>query len=142
MSSPDSASIEKKDDLRLEDGINIGPVLTSGAASDMGPSTAPDDRETSRIIRKMDWRVLPICSVLYLFSFLDRTAIGNARVAGMEKELGLTNSQYAAALSVFFALYCLLEVPSNLILKKIGAKIWLPIIVILWGLVMAFTGTY
>ncbi len=58
----------------------------------------------------------------------------------MEKQLKLTDQEYAAALSVFFGLYCLLEVPSNLILKRIGAKKWIPIIVVAWGLVMLVTG--
>ncbi|KAJ9480006.1 putative High-affinity nicotinic acid transporter (putative) [Pseudozyma hubeiensis] len=140
--TPDSASIEKKDDSRLEDGVMMAPVLTAGTTNaDAVASTVEDPKETARLIRKLDWHVLPICSVLYLFSFLDRTAIGNARVLGMETGLKLTGNQYAAALSVFFGLYCLLEVPSNLILKKIGAKKWIPIIVIAWGIVMLLTGT-
>lgn len=114
-------------------------VLTEDAPLDNYVSS-DDTKKTARIMRKMDWRVLPIASLLYLFSFLDRSAIGNARVANMEKELKLSSSQYAACVSVFFGLYCLLEVPSNLLLKKYGAKIYLPIIVVLWGLVMAFTG--
>ena len=141
--TPDSASIsEKKDDSRLEDGVMIAPVLTAGTTNaDAVASTIEDPKETARLIRKLDWHVIPICSVLYLFSFLDRTAIGNARTLGMEKALSLTGEEYAAALSVFFGLYCLLEVPSNLILKKIGAKKWIPIIVVAWGLVMLLTGT-
>ncbi|PWN50359.1 MFS general substrate transporter [Violaceomyces palustris] len=141
--SPDSASLqEKRDDTKLEDGVVIGPVLTAGTEfnREEGPLTQPDDRETRRIISKMDWRVLPICSVLYLFSFLDRTAIGNAKVAGMYDDLKLNDGQYATALSIFFVLYCFAEIPSNLVLKKLGAKIWLPIIVVFWGLVMLFTG--
>jgi len=97
-------------------------------------------KRTKRIMRKLDLRVLPIASVLYLFSFLDRSAIGNARIAGMYIDLDLTDSQYRACVSIFFALYCLLEVPSNLMLKKYGAKMWLPFIVIVWGLFMMFTG--
>lgn len=73
----------------------------------------------------------PCSQVLYLFSFLDRSAIGNAKTAGMNKSLKLTDSEYAGALSAFFALYCLLEVPSNILLKKYGAKIYLPCIVVL-----------
>ncbi|PWY98250.1 MFS general substrate transporter [Testicularia cyperi] len=139
--TPDSASIEKKDDSRLENGVVISHVLTAGTLSaDAVASTVEDVKETKRIVRKLDLHVIPICAVLYLFSFLDRTAIGNARVLGMEKELGLTDQEYAAALSVFFGLYCLLEVPSNLILKQMGAKKWIPIIVITWGLVMLVTG--
>ncbi|CBQ73910.1 conserved hypothetical protein [Sporisorium reilianum SRZ2] len=139
--TPDSASIEKKDDSRLEDGVMMAPILTAGTTNaDAVASTVEDPKETARLIRKLDWHVLPICSVLYLFSFLDRTAIGNARVLGMQKDLKLSDSGYAAALSIFFALYCLLEVPSNLILKKMGAKKWIPIIVVAWGIVMLLTG--
>ncbi|SPO32576.1 related to TNA1 - high affinity nicotinic acid plasma membrane permease [Ustilago trichophora] len=139
--TPDSASIEKKDDSRLEDGVIMAPILTAGTTNaEATASTIEDPKETARLIRKLDWHVLPICSVLYLFSFLDRTAIGNARVLGMQTQLKLTDNEYAAALSIFFALYCLLEVPSNLILKKMGAKKWIPIIVIAWGIVMLLTG--
>ncbi len=66
--SPDSASIEKKDDARLEDGIMIAPVLTAGTTNaDAVASTIEDPRETARILRKLDWHVIPICAVLYLF---------------------------------------------------------------------------
>ncbi|CDR87306.1 related to TNA1-high affinity nicotinic acid plasma membrane permease [Sporisorium scitamineum] len=139
--TPDSASIEKKDDSRLEDGVMMAPVLTAGTTNaDAVASTVEDPKETARLLRKLDWHVLPMCSVLYLMSFLDRTAVGNARVLGMQKDLKLSDNDYAAALSIFFALYCLLEVPSNLILKKLGVKKWIPIIVITWGLVMLLTG--
>ncbi|EPQ30188.1 uncharacterized protein PFL1_02304 [Pseudozyma flocculosa PF-1] len=140
--SPDTASIEKRDEAKLEGGYGIAPVLTSGQLSmahDVA-TTVADDHETKRIVRKMDWHVLPICSVLYLFSFLDRSAIGNARTLGMNAELKLTASQYAAALSIFFLLYGLLEVPSNICLKRYGAKLWLPAIVICWGIIMLCTG--
>lgn len=108
---------------------------------DCGPVTVADARKTKRIMRKIDIHLLPICSLLYLFSFLDRSAIGNARVAGMNAELKLTYPQYAWALSMFFVTYGLLEVPSNLMTKRFGAKIWLPIIMVLWGLAMALSGT-
>lgn len=70
---PDSASIEKKDDSRLEGGVVMAPVLTAGTTNaDAVATTIEDPKETARLIRKLDWHVLPICSVLYLFSFLDR----------------------------------------------------------------------
>lgn len=71
--TPDSASIEKKDDSRLEDGVIMAPILTAGTTNaEATASTIEDPKETARLIRKLDWHVLPICSVLYLFSFLDR----------------------------------------------------------------------
>lgn len=128
--TPDSASFEEKKE-GLDGGAPITTTLTAGVEETEHREF--DVAETNRLIRKMDWRVLPICSVLYLFSFLDRSAIGNAKTAGMNKTLKLTDMEYAGALSAFFGLYCLLEVPSNILLKKYGAKIYLPIIVVLWG---------
>jgi sugar phosphate permease len=118
-------------------GARMAHVLTEGRDNFVSPD---DVKRTKRIMRAIDIRILPVASLLYLFSFLDRSAIGNARVAGMNTALKLTYNQYAASVSIFFALYCLLEVPSNLALKKYGAKVWLPFIVIVWGLFMLFTG--
>lgn len=91
--------------------------------------------DATKIIRKMDWKILPVMSILYLMSFLDRTNIGNAKVAGLVKELKITDKQYLLTLTCFFFTYAAVEVPSNLILKRVGAKVWLPAIMILWGCV-------
>lgn len=53
-----------------------------------------DAKATSKLIRKIDWVLLPFLALLYLLSFLDRTNIGNARLAGLEKELGMKNLDY------------------------------------------------
>jgi len=98
-----------------------------------------DPAVVKKIIRRCDYRILPVMSVLYLLSFLDRTAIGNARIAGLTKDLKMTPREYAASVTVFFILYGLLEVPSNLMLKKYGAKRWIPFIMFCWGVVMTLT---
>jgi len=98
-----------------------------------------DPKEIKRILRKCDMRILPVMSILYLLSFLDRTAIGNARIAGLARDLSLTNRQYANCVTVFFILYGLLEVPSNLCLKKFGASKWISFIMFWWGVVMTLT---
>lgn len=56
--------------------------------------------ETARVLRRIDWRLLPVLTLLYLLSFLDRGNIGNAKVAGMNKDLHLTSSQYNITLTV------------------------------------------
>ena len=61
-----------------------------------------NDEEVRRIRRKIDWRVLPLLTFLYLISFVDRGNIGNAQVAGMGEDLGLTGGQYNLALTVRF----------------------------------------
>ncbi|KAI9932521.1 hypothetical protein MW887_008763 [Aspergillus wentii] len=84
-----------------------------------------DKAETARILRKIDWRLLPLLTVLYVLSFLDRGNIGNAKVAGMNEELGLTGAQYNLALTVFFFPYAVFEVPSNVVLKLMRPSIWM-----------------
>lgn len=59
-----------------------------------------DDAETKRVLRKVDYRLVPMLMLLYLICFVDKGNIGNARVAGMNKDLGLTDSQYNLALMV------------------------------------------
>lgn len=70
--------------------------------------------------RKLDYRLVPIWSLLYLFSFLDRSNIGNARIAGLEHDLNLTGTQFNMTLTIFFFGYILFEVPSNIMVRREG----------------------
>lgn len=91
--------------------------------------------ETKRLLKKIDLRLLPLLTVLYVLSFMDRSNIGNARVAGMNADLGLTGPQYNIALTVFFFPYGLFEVPSNVVLKIMRPSRWIAILVVSWGTV-------
>ncbi|EEP77816.1 predicted protein [Uncinocarpus reesii 1704] len=73
--------------------------------------------EAKQILRKVDYRLVPLLAVLYLLAFIDRGNIANAKIAGMEKDLNLQGSQYNVALTLFFVPYGLFEVPSNIVLK-------------------------
>lgn len=118
---------DEKNFSKVEGGGVLAQTVTYGSQSPHGDVavTVDDPQRTKRIMRKLDFRLLPICSILYLFSFLDRTAIGNARIAGMVVDLGLTSTQYFMCLALFFITYGAFEVPSNLMMKHYGAKIWL-----------------
>ncbi|RYN27408.1 hypothetical protein AA0112_g7867 [Alternaria arborescens] len=96
--------------------------------------------ETRRLLRKLDIAILPLVSTMYLLSFLDRSNIGNARLAGLEQDLGMTGWDYATAVSVFFPFYIISEVPSNLAMKKFRPSIWIPSIMVAWGIVMTLMG--
>ncbi|CAH7669021.1 major facilitator superfamily domain-containing protein, partial [Phakopsora pachyrhizi] len=76
----------------------------------------------------------------YVQNIVDRTNIGNAKVAGMDKSLGLVGNQFNVSLAVFYVTYIVFEIPSNFMLKKIGGKIWLPLLVTGWGIVTTFSG--
>ncbi|KAK3845987.1 MAG: major facilitator superfamily domain-containing protein [Linnemannia gamsii] len=93
----------------------------------------PDPAVIARLRRKIDWHLLPLLSLMYLFSFLDRVNIGNAKVAGLEKDLNLSPSEYSWALSIFFIGYIIAEVPSQMLLKKVGPRKWISGCMFVWG---------
>ncbi|OQV05003.1 hypothetical protein CLAIMM_09807 [Cladophialophora immunda] len=99
-----------------------------------------DPAELKKVLRRVDFRVLPVLTFIYLMSYLDRGNIGNTRVAGLTSTLGLTDQQYNMCLTIFFFPYALFEVPSNIVLKILKPIVWLPIIVITWGTVMTLMG--
>ncbi|KAL8732373.1 MAG: hypothetical protein Q9166_002771 [cf. Caloplaca sp. 2 TL-2023] len=93
-----------------------------------------------KLVRELDLHIIPIFMLLYLFSFLDRVNIGNARLYGMEEDLGLQGNQYQTAVSILFVTYLLAEVPSNLVLKKFTPSRWISFITTSWGIIATLTG--
>ncbi|KAL3468723.1 major facilitator superfamily domain-containing protein, partial [Aspergillus californicus] len=99
----------------------------------------PPDLE-KKVLRKCDLHVVPILTILFLFAFLDRINIGNARLLGLEDELQMEGHQYNIALFVFFIPYILFEVPSNMLLKHVSPSTWLSGIMAAWGVVTVCQG--
>ncbi|KAI5810573.1 major facilitator superfamily domain-containing protein, partial [Pyronema omphalodes] len=89
--------------------------------------------EEKRLRNKMDWNIIPMVTLLYLLCFLDRANIGNARIQGMQQDLGLGGFRFNWALTIFYIPYLLFEVPSNILLKLVGAKIFIPFLVFGFG---------
>ena len=98
-------------------------------------SNATADLET-RVVRKTTLHILPFVMLLYFVSFLDRVNVGFAAL-GMNKAIGLTPEIFGLGGGIFFLGYFLLEVPSNLILHRVGARIWIARIMVTWGIVSA-----
>ncbi|KAJ5550743.1 hypothetical protein N7535_001314 [Penicillium sp. DV-2018c] len=95
---------------------------------------------TRRILLKLDIRLLPTLALLFLLSFLDRTAVGNLKILGLEEDLNMTDHQYDIGLAVFYLTYICSELPSNLVLKKASPKIWLPFLTAIWGIITMCLG--
>ncbi len=89
-------------------------------------------------IRKVYWRLLPIALLIYFLCYIDRINVGFAALT-MNKELGLDASIFGIAAGAFFWGYCLLEVPSNIILEQVGARLWLARIMVSWGILSGAT---
>ena len=100
---------------------------------------ATDSTPGARTIRKMQWRILPFIFLLYVVAYLDRFNIGFAALT-MNKDLAISSQQYGLLVGMFFFGYVLFEVPSNLLLHRIGARIWIARILITWGMVALLTG--
>jgi MFS transporter, ACS family, tartrate transporter len=93
----------------------------------------PDD-ET--LYRKIAWRLIPIMMLMYLVAFLDRVNVSFAALT-MNADLGFSPAVYGWGAGIFFIGYFLFEVPSNLVLERIGARVWIARIMVTWGLVSA-----
>lgn len=89
-----------------------------------------------RAVRKCALRLLPFLALMYALSFVDRANVGFAKVA-FQADTGLSDAAYAFGAGIFFIGYAIFEVPSNLILHKIGAKFWMSRIMVTWGMVSA-----
>ena len=93
----------------------------------------------TRTIWKLQIRLIPFLFLLYVIAMVDRINVGFAALT-MNKELGITNQQFGIAAGIFFVGYLLFEVPSNLMLHKVGARMWIARILLSWGLVATLTG--
>jgi MFS transporter, ACS family, tartrate transporter len=93
----------------------------------------------AKIIQKLKIRILPFIFLLFFVAYLDRINIGFAALT-MNKELAITSRQFGLLAGIFFWGYFIFEVPSNLVLHKIGARIWVARILISWGIVAVLTG--
>lgn len=102
------------------------------SASDSVPLIDPEAER--RLRRKCDIHIIPVLFVLYILSFLDRINIGNARIQGLESDLKMKGNDYNVALLIFFVPYILLEVPSNILLKRIKPSTYLSTLITLWGM--------
>lgn len=96
---------------------------TSSEAADHQQSLW-DARAEARLTRKIDLHVIPSVAIIYMFCFLDRANIGNARLAGLEKDLKMTGSDYNILLTAFYVAYIVFELPSNLLCKVVGPGKW------------------
>ena len=83
-------------------------------------------------LRKNAWRMLPVLTLAFVFNYIDRTSVGFAALT-MNKDLGLTATEFGWGAGILFIGYCIFEVPSNLLLTRIGARKTIARITIGWG---------
>ena len=97
--------------------------------------TAEERRAT---LQRVTRRIIPFAFICYVVAYIDRVNIGFA-AAALQRDLGLSNTVYGVGAGLFFLGYCLFEIPSNLILDRVGARLWIARIMIVWGIVSMAT---
>ncbi|KAF8884550.1 MFS general substrate transporter [Gymnopilus junonius] len=131
-------SMDEKRGSVATDSVDFGGELS------LPPPPSLTEEEERKLWRKVDLRLMPILSLMYLLSFMDRGALlailGNAKLQGLATQLDLTGNRYNIALTMYFIPYCLFECPANLVLKQFHPSRWLPGITIAWGIVMTLMG--
>lgn len=111
----------------------IKPALTPVPA----PSTATaasTQNQNDALYRKVTWRLIPLLCICYIASYLDKINVGFAKLQ-MQSDLGFSETIYGLGAGLFFIGYMLFEVPSNLILQRVGARGWIARIMITWGII-------
>ena len=106
----------------------------SDSAYAVGPANVPI--LPANTLRKITWRLIPFLFVLYVIAWLDRVNVGFAGLQ-MNADLGFSSTVFGFGSGIFFLGYCLFEIPSNIILERVGARLWISRIMVTWGLISA-----
>lgn len=115
--------------LEVEDLEPAKPV-----APDLGLEHGFSEKEQKRILWHVDRRLVLTCGFIYCISLMDRTNLGIANIAGMSRDLELIGARYNIITLVFFPTYTLFMPLANIMLKRLGARAFLPTITLLWGI--------
>jgi ACS family tartrate transporter-like MFS transporter len=102
----------------------------------MTPTISQTEELSAVTLRKVTWRVIPFLFVLYIIAWLDRVNVGFAALE-MNTDLGFSSATFGVGSGIFFLGYCLFEIPSNIILERVGARLWISRIMVTWGLISA-----
>jgi D-galactonate transporter len=109
--------------------------MTMLSQASAAPAGVPDAVQNIAY-RKVFWKIVPFLMLCYVIAYLDRVNVGFAKLQ-MSSELGLSEAAYGVGAGIFFIGYFLFEVPSNLLMNRVGARIWIARIMITWGLISA-----
>ena len=132
------SDIEKNDVAHIERSLS-GKSQDSDAVNDARINALTPEQQ-KKVIRRIDRRLVLTLGFMYCVSLMDRTNTGIAVVAGMGVDLVLIGSRYSIIVLVFFLTYTLLQPLATVVLRKVGPRIFLPSITVLWGITMICSG--
>ncbi|KAM5486582.1 hypothetical protein MaudMau93_004924 [Microsporum audouinii] len=104
----------------------------AGAVTNLSP-------EEIRLVRKLDWRIMPMLTFMYFLNYIDRNTLAQARLNNLEKELGMHGTQFNTTISILFVGYVLTQVPSNMLITRVPPSIYMSAWMLVWSVVSACT---
>ncbi|OXG27957.1 MFS transporter [Cryptococcus neoformans Bt15] len=134
-------SISKAYVEHAEDVEKVSEVHDIDTKADHFGTNTEYSKEERTLLRKLDWHIMPIVFCMYFMNKLDQNAIANARLNSFEKDLGLTGNQFNICVSVLYAGYTLIQIPSNMLMatKKVRPSLWMSCWMMAWAIVSAST---
>ncbi|OOF96823.1 hypothetical protein ASPCADRAFT_145626 [Aspergillus carbonarius ITEM 5010] len=129
-------TLDRKDSVRKSLDQKVPEETAVGDIDDVGLDPAKE----KKLLMKLDMAFVPIIMLTYLSCFLDRSNIGNVKVAGMPADIGASDSEYSTAVSIFYATYVLLEAPWAVAMKRLTPRNILTGLCIIWSITTVFTG--
>src|SRR5918999_3245772 len=111
-----------------------GQLPGAGAGPSIRVSVRRMDDLRRVTLAKVTRRIIPFAFICYVVAYIDRVNIGFA-ARELQRDLGLSATEYGIGAGLFFLGYCVFEIPSNLVLERVGARLWIARIMIVWGVV-------
>ncbi|KAF7552893.1 hypothetical protein G7046_g7272 [Stylonectria norvegica] len=137
MASQKQHVTSEKDEVSPETNFDI----TAGDNSSVTAATW-DPAAEKALVRKIDLRIFPVMIILFILNFIDRNNFANARLRGLQEELGLSDVEYQTCISILLVGYVVMQIPSNLVLNAVSRPSWyLCSCVAVWGVISAATGS-
>ncbi|KIW30174.1 uncharacterized protein PV07_05936 [Cladophialophora immunda] len=137
MSKPDAIHLEKK--------VEVHGLVADRRHEEelLAAQLEGEDAKIKRIVRRLDLRLVLMLALLYVWAFIDRGNFANANIAGMGDDLNLTkDNRYSVLAMIFFVGYILVDIPSTFLVRKIGATLMIPSIVVVITIAQGFCNTW
>ncbi|KAJ0308808.1 hypothetical protein COL516b_003362 [Colletotrichum fioriniae] len=111
------------------------PIPKDEENRDWTGSAKKTDPEEIKLVRKLDWRIMPTLCIMYFLNYVDRNAIAQARLNNLEKDLGMSGTEFNTTVSILFVGYVLMQIPSNMLITRIQPGMYMSAWMLIWAVV-------
>ncbi|EXF84960.1 major facilitator superfamily transporter [Colletotrichum fioriniae PJ7] len=115
------------------------PIPKDEENRDWTGSAKKTDPEEIKLVRKLDWRIMPTLCIMYFLNYVDRNAIAQARLNNLEKDLGMSGTEFNTTVSILFVGYVLMQIPSNMLITRIQPGMYMSAWMLIWAVVSGCT---